>query len=103
MAIDQKKFEQNNQTIALSTLFVPHNTETIRLAYKSKYNQKRENQVILLLITDVEKCHDLVVKRLSGLLCRITSNHIGDCMVFLHSFRTDNAFKKHERLCGNHD
>ena len=29
---DWKKFEQNNKTITLNILFVPHNTETIRLA-----------------------------------------------------------------------
>ena len=32
--IDRKKFEQNNKIIALNILFVPHNTKTIRLAYK---------------------------------------------------------------------
>ena len=36
-----KKFEQNNKTIALNILFVPYNTKTIRLAYKSKYNRNR--------------------------------------------------------------
>ena len=46
-----KKFEQNNKTIALNVLFVPHNTKTIRLAYKSNYNsQQRESQVVLLMI-----------------------------------------------------
>ena len=49
---DWKKFEQNNKTIALNTLFVPYNTKKIRLAYKSK---KRENLLILLMFTDGEK------------------------------------------------
>ena len=31
-------------------------------AYKSKYNLTRENQVILLMITDGEKWHYLAVK-----------------------------------------
>ena len=31
---------------------MPYNTEEIRDVYKSKYNLKRENQVILLMITD---------------------------------------------------
>ena len=53
MVIDWKKFEKNNKTIALNILFVPHNTKAIRLAYKSKDNRKRENQVVLLMITDV--------------------------------------------------
>ena len=34
---------------------MPHNTEKIRHGYKSKYNLTRENQVILLMITDGEK------------------------------------------------
>ena len=47
-----KKFELNNKTIALNILFVSNKTEKIRLAYKSKYNFKHKNQVILLMITD---------------------------------------------------
>ena len=43
MTIDQKKFEQNDKTIALNILFVPRNTKTIRIAYKSKYNHKRKS------------------------------------------------------------
>ena len=52
---DWKKFERNNKTIAFNMLFIPHNTETIRVAYRSKYNNKRKKQVILLLITDDKK------------------------------------------------
>ena len=62
---DWEKFELNNKSIALNILYVPHNTEKIRYAYKSKYNLTRENQVILLMITDGEKWHNLAVKRLS--------------------------------------
>ena len=54
--------------IALNILYVPHNTEEIRHAYKSKHNLKRENQVILLMISDGEKWHYLAVKKLSALL-----------------------------------
>ena len=56
---DWKKFEQNNKRIALNILFVSHNTEKIRFAYKSKHNFKRENHVILLMITDGKKWHYL--------------------------------------------
>ena len=59
-----KKFELNNKSISLNILFVPYNTENIRLAYKSKYKFKRENQVILLMITDNKKWHYLSVKSL---------------------------------------
>ena len=43
------------KSIALNILYVPHNTEKICHAYKSKYNLTRENQVIVLLIIDGEK------------------------------------------------
>ena len=63
-----KKFELNNESIALNILYVPHKTRKISLAYKSKHNLTREKQVILLMITDREKWHYIAVKRLSGLL-----------------------------------
>ena len=47
---DWKRFEKNNKTVAVNILFVPHNEEAINLAYKSKYNRKRKNQVILLMM-----------------------------------------------------
>ena len=59
---DWKSFERNNKTIALNILFVPHNEKTINLAYKSKYNRKRENQVVLLMITNGEKSHYIALK-----------------------------------------
>ena len=65
---DWQKFEQNNKTIALNILYVPYNTEEIRLTLKSKYNHKRDNQVILLMITDGKKWHYLSLKNLSRLL-----------------------------------
>ena len=52
---DWKRFEKNNKTIALNILSVPHDEKTINLAYKSKYNCKRKNQVVLLMITDGKK------------------------------------------------
>ena len=100
-----KKFESNNKSIALNILFVPYNAEKIRLAYKSKHNFKRENQVILLMITDGKKWHYLAVKSLSALLRGITSNHDGDfyCLNCFHSYRTENKLKKHEKVCNDHD
>ena len=60
---DWKKFESNNKSIALNVSYVPYNTEEIRHAYKSKYNLKRENQVILLMITDGKKWHYFAVEK----------------------------------------
>ena len=52
---DWKNFKQNHKTIVLNVLFVPYSTKKIRPAYKSKHNFKRENQVILLMITSGKK------------------------------------------------
>ena len=49
--------KKNNKTIAFNILFVPHNEKKVNLAYKSKYNRKRKNQVLLLMITNGEKWH----------------------------------------------
>ena len=76
---DWKKFEQNNKTIALNILFVPHNKKEISHAYISKYNHKCENQVILLMITDHgEKWYYLAVRSLAVLLRGISSSNNGD-------------------------
>ena len=74
-------------------------------AYKSKYDLNRENQVILLMITDGEKWHYLAVKKLSALLRVITSNHNRD-FYYLNCFRvytTQNKLESHKKLCESHD
>ena len=60
---DWKRFEKNNETIALNILQVPHNEIKISHAYKSEYNRKRKNQVVLLMITDGEKWHYTALER----------------------------------------
>ena len=115
---DWKRFEKNNETTALNILFVPHEGKTINLAYKSKYNRECKNQVFLLRIANGEKWHYTALtseptedgfnrptKCLSKLFRGKTSNHNGDFYFLncLHSFRTDEAFEKHERLSCNKD
>ena len=64
---DWENFRQNNTSIALNVLFVSYNSEEIKLAYKSNYN-KRKNQVILLMINDeANNCYYFAVKNLSEL------------------------------------
>ena len=46
------------QLLLISCLY-PLNTKTINLAYKSKYNRKRENQVVLLMITNGEQSEEV--------------------------------------------
>ena len=59
--------KKENNSIALNVLFVSHNSEEIKLAYKSSYN-KRKNQVILLMINDeANNCYYFAIKNLSEL------------------------------------
>ena len=102
---DWKKFESSNESIALNILYVPHNTEKICHAYKSKYNLTRENQLILFMITDGEKWNYLAVTSLSGLRREITSNHNRDFyyLNYFHAYTTENKLESHKKVCENHE
>ena len=76
-----KKLEWNNKTIALNILFIPHNTEIIRVAHRSDHSNKHKKQVISLMITVSKKHHYLTVISLSALLQGKSSNHKEDLIV----------------------
>ena len=101
---DWRKLELNND-IALNILYIPHNAKKMQLAYRSKNNLTCNKQIILLMITDSEKWHYLVVKNLSGLLKGITSTHEKDfyCLNCFHSYRTKTKLESHKKICENHD
>ena len=101
---DWKKFELNNK-VPLNILYIPHNTNKIQLAYRSKYNLTYDKQIILIMITDSEKWHYLVVKNLAGLFKGITSNHYVDfyCLNCFHSYRTRSKLEAHKKICENYD
>ena len=69
------------------------------IAYKSKYTLIRDNQIILLMISNGENWHYLAVRSLSGLLRGISSNHDGDyyCLNCFHSYRTENKLNVHKK------
>ena len=98
---DWKKFELNNENI----LYVPHNTKKINIAYRSKYNLTFDKQVILLMISNGENKHYLVVKNLPGLLRGITSNHKEDfyCLNCFCAYSTKNKLEAHKKICENHN
>ena len=95
---DWKKIKLNNK-VALNILYVPHNTKKIQLAYRSKYNLTYNKQIILLMITDREKWHYLVVNNLSRLLRGITSYHHDGFyrLNCFHSCRTKNKLEAHKK------
>ena len=100
---DWNRFEVNNKNVALNILYVRFNTKKIEIAYKSKYNLIRDNQITLLMISNGENWHYLAVKSLSGLLRGITSNHNGGyyCLNCFHSYRTENKLYAHKKICEN--
>ena len=95
---DWRKLELNKE-IALNILYVSHNNRKIQVAYKSKHNLTCDKQAILLMITDGEKWHYLVVKNLPGLLRGITSSHKEDfyCLNCFCSYRTKNKLEEHKK------
>ena len=46
---DWVKFEKDNKAIAFNILYIPCNTKTISVAYRSEYNNKCKKQVILVV------------------------------------------------------
>ena len=79
-------------------MYVPYYTKKIHVAYKSKHNLTREKQVILLMISNGENWHYLVVKNLPGLLKGITSNHKEDfyCLNCFYAYSTKNKLEEHK-------
>ena len=49
---DWEDFEQSNESITLNCLFSSQDSEEITLVYKSENNYKRENNSLLLMISD---------------------------------------------------
>ena len=82
----------------------PPNTKETSVAYKSKYNHKREKQAILLMITDGNKWHYLAVSNLSAMFAKKSSNHNWDlyCFGCFNSDTTVNRLKEHEGICKKH-
>ena len=81
-------------------MFIPHSTKTINLPYKSKYNRECENQVVLILITNIGQSNEAYkwhyialksihtddgfnhpIRSLSRLFRGITGNNNGDFIV----------------------
>ena len=71
----------------------------------SKHNSTRQNQVLLLMITDNKTWQYLAVKSLPAFFRAKTSRNNGDsyCLTCFHSFRTKNQLKEHENVCENHN
>ena len=73
--------------------------------FVSKINSNFKKQIIILIISNQEKkeWHYLAVKKVSTLLRGITSKYHSDFyfLICLHSFRSENNIKFHEKICKN--
>ena len=104
---DWTTFEKNNANIALNILSASSTEKTLHTIRRSIYNNTRNKQVNLLMITNNtnNNWHYTTIKSISRLLRGITSNNHGDFywLNCLNSFRTKNKLINHEKLCRNHD
>ena len=73
-------------------------------------NSEQSNEVdkwhyVALKSVRTDDGFNLPIRSLSRLFRGITANNNGDfyCLGCLHSFRSDNGLKRHERLCDNND
>ena len=100
-----QNFKRNNDTIALNILYVKQNIKKVSVVYKSKHNNKRKKEAILLMIGDGKKYHYLAVTNLSALLQKISSNHKEDfyCLNCFNSYATKNKLKECEEICNDHN
>ena len=58
---------KNNTLIALNILFVPHDREEIKLAYKSNYNKRKNQEILLMINNKANNYYYFAVKNLSEL------------------------------------
>ena len=86
-------------------MYVPQNIKKIQVAYQSKHNLTREKQVVILMISNGENWHYLVVKSLNGLLKGTTWNHKEDfyCLNCFCAYSTRNKLEEHRKICENHN
>ena len=62
-----ENFEQENNSIAINVLFVSHNSEEIKLAYKSSYNKHKHQAILLMNNDEAIKYYYFAIKKLSEL------------------------------------
>ena len=63
---DWENFEQENTSIALNVLFVSHNSEEIKFAYKSNYNKRNTKVILLMISNEANNYYYFAVKNLSN-------------------------------------
>ena len=98
---DWIKFERDNKTIALNVLYIPCNTQTISVAYRSEYNNNRKKQVILLVITDGKKSHYLAAALLQKKFIKSPWRFL--LFKLFQFIYIKKKLKEHEEICNNHD
>ena len=97
-----KKFEKNNEAIALNILYVRN--EKYSLIMFQNITEIVKNS-FFLRISNGEKWYYLAVRKLSVLLRGITSKSHSDfyCLNWVYTFRTKIKLELHKRVCENKD
>ena len=98
---DIKRFEKQNPEISVSVLGYSKDEKIYPLRISKKEN-KRKNNIVLLLIKDGDKSHYCLVKNLSALLSSQVNKHKSKlyfCLNCLNGFDTMVKLEKHKEYC----
>ena len=98
---DIKRFEKQNPEISVSVLGYSKDEKIYPLRISKKEN-KRKNNIVLLLIKDGDKSHYCLVKNLSALLSSQVNKHKSKlyfCLNCLNGFDTMEKLEKHKEYC----
>ena len=98
---DIKRFEKQNPEISVSVLGYSKDEKIYPLRISKKEN-KRKNNIVLLLIKDGDKSHYCLVKNLSALLSSQVNkkkSKLYFCLNCLNGFDTMEKLEKHKEYC----
>ncbi|MCE2507588.1 MAG: hypothetical protein J4F36_14200, partial [Nitrosopumilaceae archaeon] len=107
MAVNKiKKFEQNNNDIAVNVLAVTDDKKGFYILRRSRFNATRSNIINLLLIEDGANKHYVFIKNLSRLLgstvtkCEHKQYYCINCLNF---FNCEESHNEHYEYCVNNE
>ena len=98
---DIKRFEKQNLEISVSVLGYSKDEKIYPLRISKKEN-KRKNNIVLLLIKDGDNSHYCIAKNLSALLSSQVNKHKSKlyfCLNCLNGFDTMEKLEKHKEYC----
>ena len=102
--IDQlDRFERRNPTLAINVF--GWDEEEKKIYYRRPTKSLGECQINLLLISNNEQSHYVLITNVSAMLTRQLSHHNGKkhfCFYCMHAFESEDTLNRHSKLCQTH-